>query len=299
MVREGAERVPDSGGPTIRRRRLAAELRRLRERSGLTGVQAAERLGWSVSKISRFETGHSRVKQEELQLLLGLYQVSDARRSELIILARDSVKTAWVDEAAIASFAAGYAALIYAEAEAVTIWDWEPQVVPGLLQTESYAREVMRGWFDMFSLPPTALEERVEARMRRQQALTGDQPPDFSAVIDESVIRRRYGDNATMRQQLERLAESADIPNVDIRILPFDGKHPIGTGGFTYMRFADIYDVSLPDVATAEQMIRTAYFEEVADTNKYRVTFEALIATALNPRRTRDLIISTARELWP
>jgi transcriptional regulator with XRE-family HTH domain len=290
--------VPETGSPTVRHRRLAAELREIRERAGLTGAQAARRLQWSVSKISRIETGQARVKQEELQLLFDLYRVSEFLRSVLIILARDSTKTAWVDEAAIASFPAGYAAYVYAEAEAVSIWDWEPQVVPGLLQTEQYAREVMRGWYEMFRLPPKDLELRVEARMRRQQVLTRDEPTDLLVVIDESVLRRRYGDNSVMRQQLESLSKSADMANVDLRVLSLEGEHPIGTGAFTYMRFADIRDVKMPDMAATEQIDGTNYFEEMAETNTYRVTFESLRASALGADQSRDLIVRTIPQLW-
>jgi transcriptional regulator with XRE-family HTH domain len=291
--------VPDSGGRTIRRRQLGNELRRLRQYAGLTGAQVAVNLRWSVSKVSRIETGHSRVREEELQALLDLYQVSEERRPELSILARDSSKTAWVDEAAIASYPAGYAAYIYAEAEAATIWDWEPQVVPGLLQTERYAREVMRGWYEMFRLSPSDLERRVRARIKRQQVLSRDQPPDFLVVIDESVIRRRYGDNSIMREQIEWLYRSIDLPNVDVRVLPLDGDHPIGTGAFTYMQFADVDNVKLlPDMAATEQIDGTNLLEDATETNTYRVTFESLRDSALDAGQSRDLIVHTIRLLW-
>jgi len=290
--------VPEHGNPSVGRRRLAAELRRLRERAGLTGEQVAERLGWSGSKVSRIETSKLGVKETDLRLLLDLYRTGEPRRSEVLALAREPARPASVDNAAIAAYPAGYAEFAYAEAEAISIWNWEPQVVPGLLQTESYAREVIRGWFRMFSLPHAELEARVAARMRRQQLLTRDQPPDFSAVIDESVIRRRFGDKAVMRRQLDRLAESSGLPNVEVRVLPLKGYHPIGAGTFIYMQFSQQYDVPFHDVVTVEHLDREYLIEDAADTNKYRVTFERLQAEALEPDESVDFIVRAAEEIW-
>jgi transcriptional regulator with XRE-family HTH domain len=292
--------VPEHGSPSVRRRRLAAELRRLRERAGFIGEEVAERLGWSTSKLSRIETSKSGIKQADLQLLLDLYRVAEPHRSEVLALARESATaTAAVDEAAISSFPVGYAGFVSAEAEAIRRWDWEPQVVPGLLQTEDYAREVMRGWYTMFRLPPGELELRVEARMARQQhVLSRGQPLDLSVVIDESVIRRRFGTELIMRQQLDRLAESSGTPNVVVQILPLDGDHPIGTGAFSYMSFAQIHDVQFPDIVWIERLNGDHSIEDPAETNKYRVTFEHLREKALDPAQSRDLIIGITREVW-
>jgi transcriptional regulator with XRE-family HTH domain len=260
---------------------------------------AAGRLGWSASKLSRIETGKTGVKQDDLRLLLDLYRVDQEHRAEVLALARESDKAAAsVDDAAIATFQAGYGPFVYAEAEAIRLWDWEPQLVPGLLQTESYAREVIRGWYSMFNLPPGELDIQVEARMKRQQILTRDQPLDFSAVIDESVIRRRFGDNSVMRQQLQRLAESSNLPNVEIRVLPLDGNHPVETAPFTYMQFPQEHQVPQPDIVYVEQLDNNYFVGDMADTNKYRVTFEHLRQAALSPAESQDLIVSTARQIW-
>ena len=297
--RKGAERVPEHGSPTVRRRRLAAELRRLRERAGITGEQAADRLSWSASKISRIENNRIGVKQEDLRLLLDLYRVGEEHRSEVLALALESTKVPpSIDEAAIATYQAGYAAFVYAEAEAVRLWDWEPQLVPGLLQTEGYAREVMRGWYSMFGLPPMELEVQVEARMKRQQVLIRDQPLDFCAVMDESVIRRRFGENFIMRQQLQRIVESSDMPNVEVRVLPLNGDHPVGTAPFTYMQFSREHEVPQPDVVYVEQLEYNYYIGDIAETNKYRVAFEHLRLAALDPADSRDLIVSIVRQIW-
>lgn len=291
--------MPDQGSPTIRRRRLATELRRLRERAGFTGDQAADHLGWSASKISRIENNKIGVKNEDLRLLLDLYRVGEPHHSEVLALASEPTEVPpSVDEAAIATYQAGYAAFVFAEAEATRVWNWEPQLVPGLLQTESYAREVMRGWYSMFGLPPVELEIQVEARMKRQQVLIRDQPFDFYAVIDESVIRRRFGENSVMRQQLEHLVASSDIPNVEIRILPLDGYHPVGTAPFTYMQFSREHEVPQTDVVYVEQLEHNNFIGDVADTNKYRVAFEYLRRAALDPIDSCDLIASTVRQTW-
>jgi transcriptional regulator with XRE-family HTH domain len=290
--------VPERGSPSVRRRRLAAELRRLRERAGFTGEQVAERLGWSGSKVSRIETSKLGIKEEDLRLLLDLYRVDEARRSEVLALARESGRTAWVDDAAIASFPAGYAGYVYAEAEAMTLWHWAPQVVPGLLQTEAYAREVVLGWHSMFNLSPTDLEARVEARIRRQHVLTREQPLDFCTVIDESVMHRRMGDKSIMRRQLDRLAECSHMPNVVLQVLPLDGLHPVGTGEFTYMRFAQVHDVRLPDMVNTEHLEGDYRVENAADTNQYRVAFERLRSEALDPTQSRDMIGRIIRRVW-
>jgi hypothetical protein len=117
-------------------------------------------------------------------------------------------------------------------------------------------------------------------------------------VIDESVIRRQFGSNSTMRRQFDRLAESSDIPNVKIHVLPLDGDHPMGTGAFTYMRFAREYDVQFPDIVYIERLNGDYSIEEVSETNKFRVAFERLKELALDPARSRTLIVATAREIW-
>jgi transcriptional regulator with XRE-family HTH domain len=290
--------VPEHGSPSVRRRRLAAELRRLRERAGFIGEEVAERLRWSTSKLSRIETSKSGIKQTDLQLLLDLYRVDEPHRSAVFALARESTKAPLVNDAVIASFPAGYAAFVYAEVEAIRLWDWEPLVVPGLLQTEGYAREVMRGWNTMFNLPPTELETRVEARMMRQQVLNRDPPLELSVVIDESVIHRRFGDGSIMRHQLERLVDSSEMANVEVLVLPLSGYHPIGTGSFVHMQFQQDHAVPVNDIVTVEQLLSHYYIEDVADTNMYRVTFERLKAEALGAAQSRELIATAAQEAW-
>ena len=205
--------MPDSGGQPVRRRRLAAELRRLRERTGLTGDQVAERLGWSGSKISRIELNRIGVKVADLRRLLDLYGVSPDYREDLEALAQESSQAGRLEFAA-AGLPANYTDYLAAENEAQSIWNWNPFAIPGLLQTEAYARVVHMAFQTMFRLPPGDAERRIELRRVRQRLLRRDPPPELSVVIDESVLYRKFGDHVVMREQLLRLIELSRMPNV-------------------------------------------------------------------------------------
>ena len=284
----------DRASPTLRRRRLAGELRRLRERSGLTGDEVAERLRWSGSKISRIETHRIGVKPADLKRLLDLYGIDAPHREELQALARESGERGWLES--VGTFPAEYAAYIYAEAEAQTLWNWEPQVIPGLLQTAGYARAVMQGWQSMFALPPGGAERRAEIRHVRQQALTREVPLEVVAVIDESVLHRRFGSTEVMRQQLNQLATFSELPTVEVRVHSLTAENPMATGAFAYMKFAPLHDVPLADIVVVEHLTGSYYLEEEENTHKYHVTFEYLRMRSHTPETSRDLIRSAARE---
>lgn len=289
--------MPDYGSPTVRRRRLAAELRRLRERAGFTGDEVADRLGWSASKISRIELHRTGVKQSDLLRLLDLYDVTDAHRESLVALGRESSQTGRL-EAVAATFPGEHAAFLYAEAEAQSVWTWDPQVVPGLLQTADYARAVMLGLDDVFPVPPGELERRVEARLLRQQVLDRDPPFMLSAVIDESVLYRRLGDDSIMREQLNRFIVTAELPNVTIQVLPLAGSQSITTGAFIYMKFAQVHDVPLHDIAIVENLAGSDYVEEDDDTFSYLRAFKALRRNALSPTDSVAAIRKSVHENW-
>lgn len=289
-------RVPDYGSPSIRRRQLAAELRRLRERVGLNGDEAAGQLGWSSSKISRIELHRTGIKAADLRKLLDLYGVSDARRQEVLALARDSGRTGWL-EAVAAPFPPEYSAYLYAEAEAREVWNWEPQVVPGLLQTADYARAVMHAWQAMFNLPPGETDRRVEARIVRQQVLNRDQPLQLSAVLDESVLQRRFGDDRVIRKQLEMLVEMSQLPNIKLQVFLLSSADPIAAGPFSIMKFSQVFDIKLHDLVILEQMTGNYYLEDEDDTYKYHVAFQRLMDKALGPDQSRDLIAKLIRDL--
>lgn len=280
---------------TIRRRRLAAELRRLRDQAGFTGDEAAERLGWSGSKISRIETHRIGVKPADLSKLFDLYQVDAGHRAELQALLSESAVSNWLDSM-ITGFPADYVTYLYAEAEANAVWIWDPQIVPGLIQTDAYARQVMAGYQAMFTLPPGDVERRIEIRKRRQtQFLQRDPPLTLSVVIDESTLYRRFGNNAVMHEQLLRLEELTAMPNVTLRVLPLAGSHPIGTGAFSYLHFDPVHDVSLSDMVEVEHLTGAYYLEDEEQVFRYRVTFRSLTAMAAGQEESQAMISAAAR----
>jgi transcriptional regulator with XRE-family HTH domain len=289
--------MPDLGGQSVRRRRLAAELRRLRERTGLTGDQVAERLGWSGSKISRIELNRIGVKFADLRKLLDLYGVSPAYREDLQALAQESSQAGRLDFAA-AGLPANLTQYLAAENEAQSIWNWNPFVIPGLLQTEAYARVVHMAFQTMFRLPPGDAERRIELRRVRQRLLRRDPPPELSVVIDESVLYRKFGDEVVMREQLLRLIELSRMPNVKIRVFPLGGEHTVTAGPFSYMQFMQVHAVPLHDTVTVEHLTDTYYLEDEERTFQYRVTFEWLADNSLTHDETRTLIADTVRDRW-
>jgi transcriptional regulator with XRE-family HTH domain len=289
--------VAGYGSPNVRRRRLAAELRRLRERAGFIGEEVARRLEWSTSKLSRIETAKSGVKPDDLELLLELYRVTEPHRSDVLALAHESARLS-VLQSVSASLPGDYAEFLQAEAEAESVWNWEPQNVPGLLQTEDYARAIMLTWVSMFTLPFGEIERRVETRRLRQQVLTREPTLKLSFVIDESVLYRKIGDASVMHRQLQYLIEASQLPHVNLRVLPLGGDHPIGSGAFNYLAFSQVHDVPLHDIVTFEHLTGTDQVEAEEDTHKYHVAFEALRNSALNPDETRDKLRQVTQETW-
>jgi transcriptional regulator with XRE-family HTH domain len=288
--------VPEQGA-SVGGRRLAAELRRLREDAGLTGEQVSQRLGWSGSKLSRIELHRIGVKQTDLRQLLALYGVDESYREELLALARESKQKSLPQKAA-ARFPQ-VAPYISAEAEAESVWNWEPQVIPGLLQTPEYARAVRRLWQEMFPGPPSEADRWAEARLLRQQVLTRDPPLQLSVIIEESVLGRGFGGAAVMRQQLEHLLGVSELPNVEVRIYLLNGGHPpLATGAFSYMQFPQVHDVPLHDIVSVEHLEGTYELEEEDQTYMYRVAFEYLIERALDQEQSRALIAATAAGDW-
>ena len=288
--------MPDQG-TSVGGRRLAGELRRLREATGLTGEEVSQRLGWSGSKLSRIELHRIGVKQADLRKLLALYEVDDGHRDELLALARESGKKGRLVRAT-AGFpqVAGY---VSAEAEAESVWIWEPQVIPGLLQTADYARAVRQPWFEMFPGPPSEIDRWVETRLLRQQVLTRDPPLQLSAVIDESVMRRGFGGKIIMRQQLEHLSVSSELPNVEVRIYPLGGDSPLlTTVAFSYMQFPQVHEVPLNDIVSVETLEGNYDLEDEDQTFKYLMAFEYLSRQSLSPAKSREIISDIASDVW-
>jgi len=289
--------VPRPGSATVRNRRLAAELRRLREAGNLTGDDVAERLGWSASKVSRLENARQAPRFTDVRRLLDLYGVEGAYREQLLQLARDAVRRGWWESFSDA-LPEQYASYIGLEIEAEEIWQWETQVVPGLLQTEAYAQAVEQRSHSTEVIPPSRVAARVEARLARQSVLTRDTPLQLSVVLDEALLLRRYGDAAVMAEQLQHLEELSVLPNLRLHVLPLDGPHPIATGSFTLLQFPLVGGIQFHDVVYIEHLNGCSYLEEATETYRYRLSFERLSAEALGPAESMERISRIAREMW-
>ena len=278
--------------PTLRGRRLALELMRRREAAGLSREEAARQLEWSTSTIFRIETGRSRPQPGNVRVLLDLYGVTGAERDGLIQLARESRQPGWWH-----SFRDvlpnPYEVYIGLEAGAASIRNFEPVVIPGLLQTEDYARKMFRG--GPRELDQDEVERRVQVRMERQRILAKENRPRLWAVIDEAVIRRVVGDPHVMREQLLHLVESAEQGKTTLQVVPFSaGAHAGTTGPFVIMDFQDQTD---PAVVYVETLAGDIYLEESADVTRYTIAFDRLLAAALHPDESVRLVEQAADAL--
>ena len=270
--------MPERGSPKIGRRRLAAELRRLRDLADLTGEEVAERLGWSGSKISRIELNRTEVKASDLTELLDLYDVHGTHRTDLVALSKIRRSRGWWS-AYSDVMAPEYAAYIELEAEADSALCWSPQLVHGLLQTEEYARAVIEsnlGWQP--NTPPGKIQRLIEVRLARQRIVTGSDTLRLTVILDQSVLLRQVGDAAVMHRQLDYLAQASRRPNVTLRVLPLAGFHPVGTGSFSLLVFPPMLGVGpSSDVLYVEQLTRNEVFvDEEAEVYEYRLAFEQL-----------------------
>jgi transcriptional regulator with XRE-family HTH domain len=289
--------MSDFGSSAVRQRGLGNELRRLRRRARLTGKEVATRLGWSEAKLSRIENGLARVKSADLEEFLDLYEVSGPHRAELVALAEESRETGMLGQLE-GDLPEWHARFLEAEQEAEAMWNWEPQVVPGLLQIEDYTRAVLQLWPAIFARPAAEIERRVDTRLFRQRVLTRTPPLELSFVIDESVLTRGFAPAPVMRAQLVYLAEISENPNIELRIMPLRGKQVIGTGSFVYFRFPKIHGVALPDTVALEHLQGTTFIEAEKDVSTYFVVFNALREHSLTAQASRDTLVRVAREAW-
>jgi transcriptional regulator with XRE-family HTH domain len=261
--------------PTVRRRRLALELRHLRESASLTCEEVAEKLECSVSKISRVENGRVSVSPRDVRDLLEIYGASMAQREHLVQLARDSRQKGWWD-AYKDAVEPHYATYLGLERAATEIRTYEVGLIPGLLQTEEYARAAI----SVGTLTaPRGAGGLVELAVARQSLLKTANPPRFWAVLDEAALRREVGGPAVMRGQLEHLLEMARMPHVELQLIPFGGgAHPAMGRSFMVFSFADSAD---PDVVYLEDLTSALYLEDAAEVDCYNISFNHLRAAAL------------------
>jgi transcriptional regulator with XRE-family HTH domain len=283
--------------PTVRRRRLAAELRGIREDKGKSGDAVAAALKWSPSKISRYERARTGLRPREVARLLDYYQIAGPRRALLLGLAEDAAQKGWWEEFAD-SLSEDYQQFIGLEHEAASMAIWHVDVVTGLLQTEAYARHIISSYSRVEPMPPGMIGRMVKVRMRRQQVLSREDL-QLSVVLDESVLKRRIGDEPVMYEQLQRLVQEADRPNLNLQILPLNTRHTVFGESFVIFGFIDDDDAALPDVVIAEQMRSSVTLEGERETYLHRIAFQTLCQAALDPAESRALILQTAESYWP
>jgi transcriptional regulator with XRE-family HTH domain len=281
----------------VRRRRLAAELRGIRESKGKSGDAVAAALKWSPSKISRYELARTGLKPREVERLLDYYEITGARRALLLELAEDAARKGWWEEFAD-SLSSDYQQFIALEHEASSIAMWHIEAVPGLLQTEAYARHVISSYSQVEPIAPGMIERLVKVRMRRQQALTREPPLQLSVVLDESVLRRRIGDASVMDGQIKRLAYEADRPDITLQILPLDAQHSVFAGSFVIFRFGPDDDAILQDVVSAEHLRNAFSVEGERETYLHRIAFRMLTDAALDPLASKALLLDMAGSYW-
>ena len=278
--------------PTVRRKRLGIELRRLRERAELTCEDVGQRLECSGTRISRMETGRISVRPGDVRELLEVYGVTCAEADSLVQLAREARRKGWWHTygRVLPSWFEAYIGL---ESEAVRLRDFQPLVMPGLLQTEDYARAVLRAAPHAGS--SAEIDRQVALRMERQAILGQAIPPDLWVVLSESVLRVHVGGPAVMRVQLMRLAEVAERPNVTLQVLPFTtAAHVQPISPFTMLEFTDDAD---PTVVYLEHLTGSLLLENEDEVRRYRVVFDHLRAEALGTGQTADLIARVTAEL--
>jgi hypothetical protein len=215
----------------------------------------------------------------------------------LLALAEDATGKGWWD-AYSDVLTESHMAFIGLEAEATSILDWQINVVPGLLQTEQYARDVLSAIQAVAPITPRAIERRLEIRLTRQRLLTRDGPLNYHALLDESVLHRQWGDRTAMRAQLHRLVQASELPNVTIQVLPFKPRQTLALGSFLILHFGSAHKAELPDVVSIEHLSGEVHIEGDSDAHAFRLAFRHLAGECLSPPESRDLILAICRREW-
>jgi transcriptional regulator with XRE-family HTH domain len=281
-----------NSSPTVRRKRLGIELRRLREQASLTCEDVGQRLDCSGTRISRMETGRISVRPGDVRELLEIYGVTGAEADPLVQLAREARQKGWWHTygQVLPTWFEAYVGL---EAATARFRDFQSMVMPGLLQTEDYARAVLRAAPNPGSAED--IDRLVALRMERQAILGQANPPGLWAVLSENIIRVNVGGEAVMRTQLRRLIDVAERSNVTLQVLPFTtAAHVNPISPFTILEFPDAAD---PTVVYLEHLTGSLFLEHEEETRRYTVVFDHLRAEALGTAPSVDLIARAAAEL--
>ena len=279
-------------GPAVRRRQLMTELKRLREATGMTQEDVAGQLDWHPTKIMRIETGRTAPHPNDVRVMLGLYGVTDNDvLTGLLKLAKDARQRGWwysYRDVLLSRFEL----FLGLESEADTIRDFELTMIPGLLQTSDYARELMRG---LMSFDAAEIERWVELRMARQQILAREDAPHLWAILDEAAIHRVVGGKAVMQAQLLHLADTAIQGKITVQVLPFSaGPHPGQAGPFIILGFAELTE---PEVVYMETVGGNLYVDKPEEVRLFTTVFDQLRAVALSPAQSAAMLQALAGEL--
>jgi transcriptional regulator with XRE-family HTH domain len=282
-----------AGGPTVLRILLGAQLRRLREAVGISREDAGYHIRASGSKISRMELGRVSFKERDVTDLLEYYGVTDpGEREKLVQLTHEANAPAWWQkyQDVVPDWFAVYVGL---EEAAQLIRIYEVQFVPGLLQTEEYARAVVQQGAP--GLDAAEVERRVAVRMGRQKLLTKDNPPKMWAIVDEAALRRPMGGREVLIAQIERLMDAVSEAYVTLQVMPFRyGGHAAEGGAFTIMRFPD---ADLPDMVYMEYLTGALYLDKPDEVERYAAVMERLSVAGTSPDKTRELLAGMLKEI--
>jgi transcriptional regulator with XRE-family HTH domain len=278
--------VASETNPTLRKRELGFLLRQLRTERGLSIDDVAERAMFSATKLSRLETGGVGASPRDIRDLCIVYGITDAaERERLMALAREGKQRAWWQQLGLP-----YATYVSLEVEATSISDYNPDIVPGLLQIEGYARAIFESGDP--PLDPPTLEGRIKARIRRQALLARDDAPVFHCIVDEGALRRAIGGPAVMRAQLARIIEAASLPKVTFQVIPFEvGAHPGLDSNFVILEIAE---PMVNDVVYVEGAAGNIYLETDTALERYKRIFSRLQSIALDPERSSAMVARIA-----
>ncbi|MFE7189800.1 helix-turn-helix domain-containing protein [Kitasatospora sp. NPDC057541] len=278
--------------PTVLRRRLGGELGKLRAQRDLSAKDVAAALGWSASKLSRIESGLVSLQERDAAKLLAHYGITSPDEvKQFLSLTRQSRQQGWWHAYGDA-LPERFRAYVGFEADATRISTFQCELVPGLLQTEHYARNIMR------SMKPTEsteeLELRLALRMQRQAILDRHDPPQLWAIVGEAAMRRPVGDESVMAEQLNHIAAMAEErPNITVQVLPFSaGAHAAMGSSFSVLSFSDIPG----SIVYSETVTTKTYIEQQPEISRHEDIFHRLMASSTQPERSISWLRKVAEE---
>ncbi|RAY10995.1 transcriptional regulator [Actinomadura craniellae] len=282
-----------TSAPTVRLRRLGRAMRRIRETRHLTLEEAGAGMERSISSLSKFENGRIKLPARDVKAMLAFYEVDDqATCTALLTLARDSHKRGWWQQYGDV-VTPSYADFISLEADAAAIRGFETILIPGLLQTEDYARAVMTAVPGLSG--PLNIDQLVAVRMARRSILERENPPRIWMILDEAALHRHIGGAGVMRSQLLHVIEIAELDHVVVQVMPYEGGAHAGTAGpFTILEFPELADL---DVVLVESLTSGLYLETEDEIRRYNLVFDHLRMSALPEAASKKLIRQVAQKL--